>query len=452
MMSLQFLLPALALGVGIALLFLSQRLTLQAWFSFAAATLIAGVLMFPDLFVVLGLPLVGDGWGLPGRVSVELVPGLSAWWLGLAALGPIARWSTRAFSPWFLPLAWLVAGIWQIALIDDPPLAGIVAGVLALAVAAPLLAVRGRPMAGGGPLFYAVLCLTLLLIANWQAQLSVVEPGVIEHALAATLALGIGCMLLLGAFPFHLWSPALEPDADTGQVALVALVLQPAALLMTLTLAQELSWFRSPLGVSGLRVAGLISVLAAGAMAFGELRLERVLGHALLLDVGAALLAITGQGPLDQQLVLAAIGVRVLGSAAWAAGLTTLRSHRESGTLSLNGVGLRFPLATAAFLAGPLAIGGHPLLAGFPLRWALLVDRGPTDPVLALAVLVGLIGIGFATFRSLTQLITPAGEAATLRFEDRGWPALIALAALAALLLAASYPQFWFWLFPVPGG
>lgn len=94
-----------------------------------------------------------------------------------------------------------------------------------------------------------------------------------------------------------------------------------------------------------------------------------------------------------------------------------------------------------------MAIAGYPLLAGFPLRWTLLADLAGQNPAAVLAILAGLVGIGFATTRALTQLITPNEVGATLRFEDRGWPALIALASLMALLLAAGFPQVWFWLF-----
>ena len=449
MISATFLLPLSALIVAVALLFLTQQLTIQAIVSAVVAATIGFLLLFPQLLAVLGLPLSGETVGLPGRLTTDSLAGLSAFWLSLAMLGPVARWTAEP-SPFFLPVAWLAAAVWQVALVGDPPIAAIVAGVLALAIAAPLL----TPPAGAqkaGVLFYAVLGLGLVLVANWQAQLSVAEPLVLEHALAATLALGLGCMLLLGAFPFRVWSSALVYEADPARIALVALVLQPAALLMTVALAQDLGWLRAPLGAAGLRIAGIVSLLASGVLAFGEARLERVFGHALLFDIGAALLALADRTSLDQQLIVAMIGVRILGVIAWSNGLSTLRASRESDALGLQGVGLRLPLATTAFLVGPLAIAGYPLLAGFPLRWALLVERGFSDPAAAAALIVGLGGIGFATFRSLTALITPVQGAATLRFEDRGRPAIVAILALLAILLTASFPQFWFWLFSMPG-
>lgn len=449
MISATFFLPAGALIVAVTLVFLTQRLTTQAVVSAVAAATIGFFLLVPQLLEVFGLPLSGETLGLPGRLTTDSLAGLAALWLSLAMLGPVARWTSTP-SPFFLPIAWLSAAVWQVALVGDPPIAAIVAGVLALAIAAPLLT-SSTSAQNAGVMFYAVLGLGLVLVANWQAQLSIAEPLVLEHALAATLALGLGCMLLLGAFPFRVWSSALLHDVDPARVALVALVLQPAALLMTGALAQDLGWLRAPLGAAGLRIAGIVSLLAAGVLAFGEARLERVIGHALLFDVGAALLALADRTPLDQHLIVASIGVRVLGVLAWSSGLSTLRAGREDDALGLQGIGLRLPLATTAFLAGPLAIVGYPLLAGFPLRWALIVERGFGDPVAATALIVGLGGIGFATFRSLTALITPVQGAATLRFEDRGSPAIVAAVTLLAILLTASYPQFWFWLFSMPG-
>ncbi len=304
----------------------------------------------------------------------------------------------------------------------------------------------------GSSLVQAVGPVAITALMTYAALTPLAAPASPEYlVLAATLALGLGCMLLLGAFPFRVWSSALLHDVDPARVALVALVLQPAALLMTGALAQDLGWLRAPLGAAGLRIAGIVSLLAAGVLAFGEARLERVIGHALLFDVGAALLALADRTPLDQHLIVASIGVRVLGVLAWSSGLSTLRAGREDDALGLQGIGLRLPLATTAFLAGPLAIVGYPLLAGFPLRWALIVERGFGDPVAATALIVGLGGIGFATFRSLTALITPVQGAATLRFEDRGSPAIVAAVTLLAILLTASYPQFWFWLFSMPG-
>ncbi len=442
MISLPFYLPLIALVMCAVTVFLMQRPTLQAAASAIGAALTAVVLLFPSALAFLGLPLTGLSVGLAGRVTPELLPGLAAWWLGMAAVGPLARLSPKP-SPLFLPLAWLTVTFWQVGLAGDPPQAAIVAGVLALAVAAPLL---GDPRRAGA-LYYAVLGLALVLIGNWQTQVSVAEPLVVEHALAATLALGLGCMLLLGAFPFRVWSSALQAEADPAPTAMVALVLQPAALLMTLTLAQDLGWLRAPLAVAGLQLAGVLSVVAAAAMAFGEPRIERLLNHVLLFDVGAALLTLASRSELQRQVLFAMIAVRVLGLVAWSVGLRTLRAGRTEGSANLQGVGLRLPLATAIFLAGPLAIAGYPLLAGFPLRWTLLADLAGQNPAAALAILAGLVGIGFATTRALTQLITPNEVGATLRFEDRGWPALIALASLMALLLAAGFPQVWFWLF-----
>lgn len=446
MISVPFFLPVIAFSLGIVTAFLIQRPTLQAAASALGAALTGVSLLFPAVLTFVGLSMTGDVAGITGRVTPELFSGLAAWWLGLAAVGPLSRWSTRQ-APFFLPLFWLTITVWQVALVAVPPIAAVVAGVLALAVAAPLLSTAGSIRPGGGVLFYAVLGLVLVLIANWQAQWSEAEPLVVVHALAATLALGLGCMLLLGAFPFRVWSDALQADADPGSVALVALALQPAAMLMTLVLVQDLGWLRAPLGVAGLRLAGLLSVLAAAAMAYGEPRLERLMNHVLLFDVGAALLAFAGQTVVDRQVIVAMIAVRALGLTAWATGLTTLRRSRASEATSLQGLGLRLPLAAAVFLAGPLAIAGYPLLAGFPLRWALLAELGAQDPTAALALVAGLAGIGFATFRSLTAMITPLEGGATLRFEDRGVLAVIAVATLMALLLTASYPQFWFWLF-----
>ncbi len=446
MISVPFFLPVIAFSLGIVTAFLIQRPTLQAAASALGAALTGLSLLFPALLSFVGLPLTGDVGGIAGRVTPELLSGLAAWWLGLAAVGPLSRWADRP-APFFLPLFWLTITVWQVALVTVPPISAVVAGVLALAVATPLLSAPGNIRPGGGALFYAVLGLLLVLIANWQAQWSEAEPLVVVHALAATLALGLGCMLLLGAFPFRVWSDALQADSDLGSVALVALALQPAAMLMTLALVQDLGWFRAPLGVAGLRLAGLLSVLAAAAMAYGEPRLERLMNHVLLFDVGAALLAFAGQTVVDRQVIVAMIAVRALGLTAWATGLTTLRRGRAGDATSLQGLGLKLPLATAVFLAGPLAIAGYPLLAGFPLRWALLAELGAQEPTAALALVAALAGIGFATFRSLTAMITPLEGGATLRFEDRGVLAVIAVATLMALLLAASYPQFWFWLF-----
>ncbi len=448
MISVPFFLPVIAFSLGVVTVFLIQRPLLQAVASAVGAALTGLSLLFPAVLTFVGLSLSGDVAGIAGRVSPELLPGLAAWWLGLAVVGPLSRWSARP-APFFLPLFWLTITVWQIALVAAPPISAVVAGVLALAVAAPLLSSPGAVRPGGGTLFYAVLGLVLVLIANWQAQWSEAEPLVLTHALAATLALGLGCMLLLGAFPFRVWSDALQADSDPGSVALVALALQPAAMLMTLALVQDLGWLRAPLGVAGLRLAGLLSVLAAAAMAYGEPRLERLMNHVLLFDVGAALLAFAGQTVVDRQVIVAMIAVRALGLTAWATGLVTLRKSRTGDAASLQGLGLRLPLATAVFLAGPLAIAGYPLLAGFPLRWALLAELGAQDPTAALALVAALAGIGFATFRSLTAMITPLEGGATLRFEDRGVLAAIAATALMALLLTASYPQFWFWLFQI---
>jgi formate hydrogenlyase subunit 3/multisubunit Na+/H+ antiporter MnhD subunit len=282
---------------------------------------------------------------------------------------------------------------------------------------------------------------------------------------SALLPAGMGFALLLAAFPFGTWMPAVAADAPPIVTAFVFTAGQAMALFLGLIFVRDTPLsLNDPAILAGLQLAGLVMAAAGGIMAAVQRDFGRLFGYAALSDLGFLLLALGSggsQGPTQALLhtVNRAVAITLL-----AASLSILRHRATTDHFArLQGMARRVPIATIGLTLGGLALAGFPFTAGFPTHWAISravwnwaqplsplvqdtlagVDSVPGQEWVWVLTLIALlapsIGICIGMLRGLSAMLGTADRDDVARQPLVASLMVLALAALATAL--ALYPQ-----------
>jgi formate hydrogenlyase subunit 3/multisubunit Na+/H+ antiporter MnhD subunit len=265
----------------------------------------------------------------------------------------------------------------------------------------------------------------------------------------ATLAAGVGFVILLGVLPFHSWLAVVAEHAPPLASAFVFAVVQSGIVFLLLKSLNAYDWFgQNALVRSTMALAGLGMVLVGTLFALGQRNLGRSLGYVMMMDVGALLLALSAGTRIGTEAALATLTLRGFALALWSAGLNQLRRAAPDGAddvEALRGLAWRYPLATAATVFGVLALVGFPLTMGFPARLALMRVLAQTNLTAALALWLAMVSAGIVCVRAIAALVTPESPDVVLEFnESRVAMAYYGL-GIALVLWLGAFPQ---WLLP----
>lgn len=413
-------LPLLAAGIT----YLVRRLTIVAAFLSAATTAALALLClrlpldrsafvlgqevaFGRPVVVLGRTLVLDQTGqlwLAFIFAVAAVFYLFAWRMSQG----------RSFFPFSLTI---LSSFALIALVQTFSLAVI---VFAISTTLAVFVIQGGLRSVRGAQRYLVvtlLAVPVLLAAAWFVDQSVLNPENSDMARQALLPAAIGFGLLLGAFPFGTWMPAMASDAPPIAVAFVFSTGQAMALFLALGFMQNTPVSLNDPAVSdAILLIGLMMAASGGVMAAVQRDFGRLYGYAALSDLGILLLAFPAGGSQGLTLALLHLVNRSAAMTLLAAALSILRHRATTDHFDkLGGVAQRVPIATLGLMLGGLALAGFPFTAGFPTHWA--VSRAVwnlTQPLSAMA-----------------REMTPIGN--TIAIRDWTWVlAIVALLASSA--------------------
>jgi NADH-quinone oxidoreductase subunit N len=256
-------------------------------------------------------------------------------------------------------------------------------------------------------LVVSLLAVPLLLAAAWlvnPAGSSLQDADALRRVLLPA-ALGFG--LLLGAFPFGTWMPALAANTLPIVTAFVFTAGQAMALYLTLVFLQD-----NPLIMSNgttqdvIQVAGLVMAVAGGIMAAVQRGFGRLFGYAAMSDMGVLLLALVAAGSQSLTLVLLHLVSRGAIITLVAAALAVLRHRATTDSFDeLEGVARRLPLVTSGLVLGTLALAGFPLTAGFPIRWAVYRAVSGDQDLWLFLLLASSAGIVIGLLRGLNAML-----------------------------------------------
>jgi formate hydrogenlyase subunit 3/multisubunit Na+/H+ antiporter MnhD subunit len=366
----------------------------------------------------------------------------------------------------FIPSGLAVLSLYAlIALLQTFSLAVI---VFAMSMALIVFILNGGSRSIQGALRYLVvtlLAVPFLLAAAWFVDQSVLSPENGDMARQALVPAAVGFGLLLGAFPFGTWMPAMSADAPPIATAFVFITGQAMALFLAMTFIQIAPFqLVDPPIRDAIRLTGLLMAVSGGVMAAVQRDFGRLFGYAALSDLGYLLLAFPAGGSQGLSLALLHTINRAVSITLLAASLAIIRHQAASDRFDrLRGMARRLPVTALGLMFGGFALAGFPFTPGFPSRWAisrsiwnwaqplgtltgetsLITDAIPIQQwtwVLALVALVASsagILVGFLRGFHAMLGFDP-------RSEDSGQPVLASLMVLALIALAvvlSLYPQ-----------
>jgi NADH-quinone oxidoreductase subunit N len=340
--------------------------------------------------------------GTEARPFLILLFLLAAFWY----FGGLAAHVNSLFAPVGLGmLAFFVA-----ALSVQPFLYSALLIEMAVLVSIPMLSPPHEPVRSGLTryLIFLTLAMPFILFSGWMLTGVEAGNGDINLPLRAGLLLGLGFALLLAIFPFHSWIPLLAEQNHPYVTGYVFLLLQTVVLLFAVSLLDQFNWLRStPVLYDVLRLAGVLMVATGGGIAAFQRHLGRIMGCAILFETGFSLLALSLGGQPGLEIFSMLFLPRAIAIAVWALSLSALRE--VGGGLAFRdmvGMGRRYPLPAIGLILANLTLVGLPLLAGFPVKLALLENLAIRFPIVAIWAMLGMVALLVAGLRSLAILST----------------------------------------------
>ncbi len=415
------------------------------WARLTAVTgLVAVVAMWLLLRTIPAISLSRTLFGAPLVLTPDLRWLFLFLYAGLAVLFGLAIIFPQGSK--LAPAALAAYGFLALALFLRP----LLPATLALAAGLALLAAAvqdDRPGNVQGGLRYlatTVLALPFLLAVAWLLDRQTAGAGELVRWAALW-----GGLILLAAFPFHVWATSVVREAS------------PLAWLLLFGLAQwvvmTFMWRLVDGGVSG-EMAGLVeftavlTLLVALLLLLTAVTLTRLVGGLLLADMAAVVLllvmdpAVSGATAVMVQkarfisLLLLAVGLLIWGRFG---GGALAPAGEAIGKRRSQGLGRQAPFTMLILLFGCLSLAGLPFTPGFGGRWLviqLLVGREAA--LLALLLLAAMAAGVMALLRAMPYWLA-ATDGALAQPREARWLQL----ALAATLLLACYlawrPQVW---------
>ncbi len=418
--------------VAVILVLLQKREILVAIAATATTAILAGlaawlpaqeqivlwrwVFPFSDTFIVLGRRIVLSAADRPSLVIIYLTAAL---WFGAV---PLAR-PNRLFVPLGLSMVALLTA----AIAVEPFLFAGVLIAVAVLVSIPFLSPPGNRASRGvlRYLSFQTIGMPFILISGFMFTGFEVGPGNQEFVAIATALLAIGFALMLAVFPFHTWIPMLAADAHPYSTAFVFLLLPIAVSIFGLGFLDSFVWLKSnPSTALLLEIVGIVMVLTAGIWAAVEKNLARLMGFAIILEIGFSLvtigLAIENNSEIFRLLFFALLIPRGLSLGILALALSALVGNINDLNLeNIRGLGKSHPVISTSIILSIFCIAGMPLLGGFPFKLGVIEGLSMATPQLSLWVVVGSLGLFAGVIRVLLSIISSNDESKVESPEPR---------------------------------
>jgi NADH-quinone oxidoreductase subunit N len=456
-----FLLRRWERSIHIAGLLICLLLALLAWVLPIGEPISLGVpglaaLRITDTLWVYGRKFVIDAADKPLLMLIYLSLSL---WIG----GAYAARAHRLFIPVSLGMVALLVA----ALVVEPTLYAALLITLAALACVPALAPPGQATQKGVLRFlsFQLIGMCFILLSDWTLSLFQVTPNDTSLLAPAALLFGLGLALAGGILPFHTWIPMLAEESHPYVAAFLFYFLPIAIALTSLKyLARFSSLELYPAIQTVLQYAGVMMALAGGIWAAFERNLARILGFAVMVQLGLGLIAISlgtqaSQTSPLRSLFFAQLIPQGVALAVWAQALSALRNAQNQPETApaaapdlsfraVQGIAHKLPIASMSLILANFSLAGLPLLASFPGQIALWAALSQRSLPVTLLSLVGSASLFAAGLRSMAVLVM-SSEAQTWRIHERGLPAFLLAAGIAILFLIGTTPQ---WLLPLVAG
>ena len=405
----------LPLGVAAIFFFVRSPRTLAIQGGSAAAFLSIAALLIPiDTALVIGpislklgaaTEILGRSFGFvqsDGALLAFIYGTAAVWFFGSLPAGAGRR---------FVPLGMAIIALLVASLAVEPFLFAAPLIEIAAMLAVPLIIGPGHTPGNGILRFitYQTLAVPFILLSGWMLAGVEASPSDIAMTTQAAVMLGLGFAFLLAIYPLYTWIPMLAEETGPYVLGFMLWTLHVFSLVFAMGFLDRYAWLRtSPQLSDGIALAAGVMIASAGWFAAFERHLGRIMALAAIAETGLVLLALSlgASGSLEISFML--LLPRGIELALWALALSILARNSQSLFLQdAEGLARNHPVAGAALILANLSMAGLPLLAGFPARLLLGNALNGQSNSLAPLLLVGLLGILVASFRSLAALFRP---------------------------------------------
>jgi formate hydrogenlyase subunit 3/multisubunit Na+/H+ antiporter MnhD subunit len=407
------LLPLLAAG---ATVLLRRAPGVKVIIACGACALVVALLAQPIDATFLGIDIDGQ-LNLLGRIMrVHQQDRLSLLILfACAAVLLIASWQTPHhwnFAPIGLALLSTVSAALMVRPVQYAGLLLVIAGALGAIMIQARQDENASTLGARRYLISSVLALPAFLGAGYLAQRAAVSTDAAVSFDPAVVMLLLGAGLIMGALPLFTWIFTTAQDAPPLTTAFLSVVSVGASSFLLLTFMREFSWFHdSEVTLLVLRTGGVILLLTATILGWTQQSLGRLMGTALLLDIGCVLLAAAGRTQQGAEAVAFGVAARALAAGLFGIGVAQLRARVGSDDITaLRGAGAREIWPTLAIGIGGLSLCGFPGTIGFVATWTNVRAPGVDVETIVVIVLAG-VSVAIGVLRALGALLESADQA-----------------------------------------
>jgi NADH:ubiquinone oxidoreductase subunit 2 (subunit N) len=307
-----------------------------------------------------------------------------------------------------------IAAALTAALVVEPILFSAPLIMLAAMISIPILSPPGELIQRAIRRFlsFQLIAMCLILLGDWLLGALVTNPNDLNPLAPSAALIGLGFALAGGIFPFHTWIPMLAQDSHPYPATFTFFMLPLAVIMVGLKyLARYSGYDIYPTLLSTLLYAGVLMTLVGGLWAAFERRLGRILGFAVIVQIGLALIAISLGTQTGQvgSLFFVQLVPQGLALGIWAQALGIFRDHvperKDLPFFAVKGKAHLIPIASAGLVLANFSLAGLPLLGNFPGQIALWSAASQVSLPIALLSLVGCASLFGAGLRTLVVLV-----------------------------------------------
>ncbi|HZD55513.1 MAG TPA: proton-conducting transporter membrane subunit, partial [Anaerolineales bacterium] len=297
-------------------------------------------------------------------------------------------------------------------------------------------------------LTFQTLGVPFILFSGWILTGVESSPGAQDLGARAAVLIGLGFAFLLAVIPFHSWVPMLAQESHPYTVTFIFLLLPGAVTFFGLGFLDRYAWLRNFQELYlVLRVVGVAMVFVMGLWAAFQRHLGRILGYAVLFEIGLTLVSIGltrgDQAGTSLEILFASLLPRGLALGVWALALTVIGSQTaDLYYRDVQGIARRAPVAVGGLIFAHFTLVGLPLTAGFPVRLAFWENLAQVSPLIAIWAFLGNVGLLVGALRTLVVTVMGPDEEPWQPTEN--WiEQFFLVVGILALLLVGLLPQ-WF--------
>jgi NADH-quinone oxidoreductase subunit N len=285
-------------------------------------------------------------------------------------------------------------------------------------------------------LIFQVLGILFILFASWLASWIDLNSDDQILLTRSMLILGLGFSFLLAIFPFISWVPMVGERNHPFLSGFVFNTYFLGVILFGTRFITEGGWLAQGVSLQGaLQFAGILMIGTGGILAVFSNHLGRLTSALVLAEIGRSLLAIS----LFQAgfpLYFAMIIIQTIALGVWSLSLTNLQGViGELEYEKVAGSAWQWPVTSSGLLMAYFSLAGMPLLAGFPLYWALGAGLSFYPLWISIIYLAASSGLLIGGLRIFGLITRNSGEETVLIASTPFFRVLVVVLNLILILL-----------------